>query len=157
MSDFSIYKKLEIARIASNTEIANAIQVVGQGHQETYQAFIANSSAAVAETVFTRVPYAGNMVAAHFTNQKAAVANATDYAVVTVSKRTGAGSAVVMATANLSNVAVSAFVPIALTVANVANATVAAGDFVTFTTANTGNGIANNGTATIDIIVEDIA
>lgn len=157
MSDFQIYKKLEAARVASNTEIANAASVVAQSHQRTGQVNLANIAAALTEVQVAVAPYAGNLAKANVTIALPAVANTTDYNVLTISKRTGSGAATVMATANLSNVAVTGFVPIAFTVANAANAVVAKGDTITVTNAKTGNGVANAGTYTIDWVLEDTA
>lgn len=158
MSAFSKYKQLEVARVGSNSEIGNsAANVVGQSHQRSGQINIANAAAALTEINVAVAPYAANLADAKVTLALAEVANATDYNVITLSKRTGSGSAVVMATANLSNVAVTAFVPIAFTVANVANAVVAAGDVITVTNAKTGNGVANAATYTVNWVLEDIA
>jgi hypothetical protein len=159
MSDFSIYKQLETARVGSNTDISNAASVVAQSHQRVEKFQFANLSASSAEGVngSGRVPFAAQLKSAYVTANLAAVANATDYSTVNLFKRTGAGAAVLMATANLSNVTVAKLVPIALTlVSNASNTTFAAGDVFTANVALTGNGTANNVLAVVDVIYEDV-
>lgn len=158
MSDFSAYKSLETSRVSSSGDIVNPSAPVSQSHTREVKDAIANLSAASAEGVSggRRIPYAGILKAAFLTANLAAVANTTDYTTVNLFKRTGAGAAVLMASANLSNVAVAKLVPIAFTlVANAANTTFAAGDFYTANVALTGNGTANNALGSIDTLVED--
>lgn len=160
MSDFSFYKQLETARVSNSSDIANAAAVVAQSH--TLELGVPgganiNANSAEGVTGSRRVPYTSVLRGATVTIVTASVANATDYAQVNVFKRTGNGAAVLMGTANLSNVAVTALVPIALTlVANGANTTLAAGDVITANNARTGNGLANNGLFNIETLIEEV-
>lgn len=161
MSDFSIYKSLKAAAIASNDQFSaqGAANAVSQSCTRERAIALANLSAAVVEGVGggVRIPYAAQLKTVTVTGNLAAVANTTDYSTVNVFKRTGNGAAVLMATGNLSNVAVVKLVPIALTaVGNGANTTLAAGDVITCNNALTGNGTANNMQAYVDFTFEDV-
>ena len=157
MSDFSVYKKLELGRILSNSAISNAAGPIAQSHTRTEHHPIANFSAALAESPVMISKYAANVVSAQVTFSASFVSNATDYNVVTVSKRTGNGAAVVVATTNFASTAGTSFTPTTITLStNAANTQLAAGDMVTCTIAKTGNGVANTPTAAIDIVLEDV-
>lgn len=166
MSDFGVYKSLAVARSASNeqfsgnasgTGIANAVSQACTREMAIPGVANINANSAEGVTGAKRVPYASVLKQAWVTCNASSVANATDYAAVNVFKRTGNGSAVLMGTANLANVAVTAFVPIAFTlVSNVANTTLAAGDVITANNVKTGNGLANNGLINIEVMVEDV-
>ena len=157
MADFDLYKRLETARVQQNETFSNVASAVAQSHQREERARIANASANTAEETIGLITYKANLVNAKLTVNKASVANATDYALLTLAKRTAGGAAVTMGTANLSAVAVTAFVPIAFTlVANTANTQIAAGDVLTITSVNTGNGIANNGVGSLSSLFEDV-
>ena len=157
MSDFSVYKKLEMARVLSNSEIANAAAPVVQSHTRTNGSWpIANLAAALTEVTAGVAKYAANVVSCAVVPALSFVANTTDYDVITVAKRTGNGAAVTVASGNLANVAGTAFVPIALTlVSNAANTQVAAGDVITVAVAKTGNGVANTPSALFSFVLED--
>lgn len=162
MSDFSIYKSLKLAAIASNDQFTpntGAASAIAQSCTRERSIALANLSASTAEGVGggVRVPYAAQLKVVTITGNLAAVANATDYSTVNVFKRTGNGAAVLMATANLSNTAVVKLVPIAATlVSNGANTTLAAGDVITCNNALTGNGTANNMQVFVDFTFEDV-
>jgi hypothetical protein len=156
MSDFSIYKQLEIARLVSSNQLTNPAQPVSQSHQREVNTPIANLAAAVTETPIGVSQYAANLAVAALVGNLPWVANATDYNTITLSKRTGNGAAVVMAVANLQSVAGTAYIPIAFTVANAANAVTAKGDIVTITNAKTGNGVANVPASILEFVLEDI-
>ncbi len=157
MADFDLYKRLQLARVAQNETFSNAASAVAQSHSHEDRYRIANLSAALTEDPIGQVTFKANLVSAKLISSKSWVANATDYSVLTLTKRTGAGAAVTMATANLSGVAGTLFVPIALTmVANTANTQIAAGDVLSLTSVNTGNGIANNGVGALTFMFEDV-
>lgn len=160
MSDFAYYKMLENARVSSSADISNAAAVVSQSHtREMAIPGVANVNANSAEGVSgsKRVPYASQLRSAFITLSASSVANTTDYSVVNVFKHTGNGAAVLMGTANLANLAVTAAVPIAVTlVSNTANTTLLQGDVVTSNNVKTGNGVANNGVLNIELTVEDV-
>ena len=156
MSDFSVYKSLEASRVGASSEIANGAAPVAQSHTHEDRWRVANLSANLAEDAVGTSKYRAVVQSASIVPSKAAVANTTDYGVVTLSKRTGNGAAVTVGTANLANVALVAFVPAALTlVSNIANTTLAAGDVLTLTTVNTGNGVANNPACSFVFVLED--
>lgn len=171
MSDFSIYKGLEISRLTSNSQfsttgtgpsqsVTGAANVVSQAHTREQEYPIANLTANTSEAalgILDVVPYQATLKTANVTPSGAAVASGSAYASVNLYKRTNGGSPVLMATANLANVTVNAFVPIPFTlVANAANTTVLAGDVITANVVQTGAGTANNLTAMIDFNLEDI-
>jgi len=160
MSDFSIYKALEAARLGASTELSASgpANVVAQSHTNTGITYsIANLAAAnVAEQVIMQAKYRANIISVNIAPSAAFVANATDYNVVTIFKRTGNAAAVTVGTANFSGAAGVAFVPTTITlVSNSANTQLAAGDVVTITSTKTGNGAANNPQATINLVLED--
>lgn len=157
MADFDLYKRLEVARVAQNADLSNAAGPVAQSHTREERYRIANMSANLAEDPIGQVTYKANLVSAKVVPQKSWVANATDYSVITLTKRTGNGAAVTMGSANLSGVAGTLFVPVSLTlVANTANTQIAAGDVLSLTSVNTGNGIANNGVGCLCLCFEDV-
>jgi hypothetical protein len=159
MSDFSIYKQLEAARISigvTGNGIANGLAPVAQSHTHEDRYPIANVSAAQAESPLGTSKYQANAIGATLHVSASFVANATDYNTLTLNKRTGAGAAVVMGTANLQSVAGTQFIGIPFTlVANSANTIVAAGDVLTLTNAKTGNGIANTPLGSVTYVLED--
>jgi len=163
MSDFSTYKKLETARIGSSGDIVTPSQPISQSHQRVDRFSIANASANAAEAPFVTVPYASHLVSARlvFGSASNGLANASQYAVATLSKRTAGGAAVTVATANTANANIAAFNPFPLTlVANAANTSFAAGDELTVTVTNTpnaGNGAPGNAVASLDVLWEDDA
>ena len=172
MSDFSIYKGLEIAQYSSNSQFSTtgtgsgqvnsgAANAVAQTHTREQKSKIANLSATTTDTTEGEafpIPFAAKLKTANITCAGGnAVANATDYSTVNIEKRTGSGAAVLMASANLSNVTVTQYISIPLAlVANLSNTTLAAGDVVTANVVLTGNGTANNLPVMLDFTVEDI-
>lgn len=156
MSDFSVYKSIEASRVGANTDISNAAAPVAQAHTHQGEWRIANVTAGVTEEPIGSVKYRANLIGASITMSAAAVANATDYNVVNIFKRTGSGAAVTMGTANLSNVAITGFVTIPLTlVTNSANTQLAAGDMLSCNVSKTGNGVANNPVGSLSFVFED--
>lgn len=166
MSDFQKFKELEKGRIGSSNEgnvAANAGVIVGQMHtreQSFPLAVQANGNANIAESLLAVMPYTGKFVSGNVTVPANIAANATNYSLLTVLKRTAGAASVVVATANLANVAVTAWTPLALTVANAANALVTAGDTMSYTLVGVGGPgvvIAAAGSAAIlDLAYEDI-
>ena len=157
MADFDLYKRLQLARVAQNETFSNAASAVAQCHSHEDRYRIANLSANLAEDPIGQVAFKANLISAKVISSKSFVANTTDYSVLTLTKRTGNGAAVTMASANLANVAGTLFVPIAFTmVANTANTQIAAGDVLSITSVNTGNGIANNGVGSFTFMFEDV-
>lgn len=162
MSDYSRYKALEAARIGSSNEpniAANAQAIVSQAHtrEQSYPLTTqANANANIAETLLEVQPYAGRLASGNLTVPANLAANLANYSVLTVNKRTAGGAAVVAAVANLSNVAVTAFVPVPLTVANAANAQLAAGDVLTYTITGIGVALTTGTAAILDLSYEDI-
>lgn len=142
--------------------ITTPTQPVSQSHQRWKQHGISDANAAtgITETPAAVVPYASVFVCGNLAVPANIASSASTYAVVTVAKRTGNGAAVTVATANLANVAMTAFVPVALTpVANAANLQLAQGDLITVTVtkASTGAYLANGANAVLDLVIEDIA
>lgn len=118
----------------------------------------ATAGTAVTETVHANVQRAGKVVAAKLSAPIAVTANDTNYATVTVSKRTGAGGAVVIAsrttqiTGGSGNIV--AFVPVTLTL-TAANQLLAAGDVLTVAVTKTGSGVAlTAATSNINVTVD---
>jgi hypothetical protein len=102
------------------------------------------------------VPYPAVLKTANLVATANTTANAAQGTIVNVYKRTGNGAAVLMATANTANTAVTAFVPVPLVlVANAANTQFAAGDECTVSTTVIGTG--GSTVASCDILFEDIA
>ena len=159
MSDFSIYKQLEAGRVAQGAltnGIANGLAPVAQSHTHEDRYPIANLVPALAESPLGTSKYQANVIGATLHVSANFVANATDYNTLTLNKRTGAGAAVVIGTANLLSVAGTQFIGIPFTlVSNSANTVVAAGDLLTLTVAKTGNGVANNPSASVTFVLED--
>jgi hypothetical protein len=172
MSDFSVYKNLKLAELTSNAQFSTtgsgpsqtntgAANAVSQTCSREQKAKIANLAATTSDTTEGEAfpwPYAATLKTANLTIAGGnAVANTTDYSTVNLEKRTGNGAAVIMATANLANVAVTQYIPIAFArVANAANYQIAAGDVITANVVLTGNGTANNLPVMLDIVAEDI-
>lgn len=157
MSDMSIYKGLEFARLSDNADVSNAAGTVSQAFQRDHVIAGANLSATT-ENFGPLVPFAAVLKSAKLvTTGGNAVANATDYGVVNINKHSNGGAAVVMATANLANLAVTKWVPIAFTlVSNGANTAFAASDLLSVSVTNTGNGVANNLAYSVEVLWEDI-
>jgi hypothetical protein len=173
MSDFSIYKGLKLSELTSNSQFSTtgtgsgqqnsgAANAVAQSCMRFEKMKVANLSATTSESTEGEAcpwPFQSILRTANITvpGTGNAVANTTDYSKVTLFKRTGNGAAVTMATANLSNVAVTQWIPVAFTlVANAANYTIAAGDVISANVALTGNGTANNLAVMVDLTAEDV-
>lgn len=164
-SDVQYYKRLKEAELSSSTDgnLANTcgsiiaqVQTRVQTTPLTAQAF-ANSN--IAETMFQVVKFPGRFMSGNITMNANVAANTTSYAVLTVKKRTAGATAVTVATANLANVATTAWIPVPLTVANAANAQVAAGDTLSYTI-DSGTGTPAGATvvtgAILDVAYEDV-
>ena len=177
MSLMGEYKNLEAARVASSNEPVasqvigsnvaslanNASAIVSQSHTNgrwTYPLTAqANANANVAETMLQVCFAAAKLTSGNITPPSNVAANVASFATLTVYKRAAGASAtaVVVATANLSNVAATAWTPLALTVANAANAQVAAGDVLTYTiTASAAPGVALPTGTVLDLEYEDV-
>lgn len=171
MSDFSIYKGLEVARIASNAQLSGAgtppgtgaANVVSQSHTREQYMKVANLSATTslaAEGEARVIPFAATFKTANVTPVSgAAVASNTAYSVIQLVRFSAANVAnsFVVATANLSNVTVTQWSSIPFVPdANAANRQFAAGDVLAANVALTSTGTANNLVCTVDVCVEDI-
>jgi hypothetical protein len=124
---------------------------------------IANLSATTTEatqaearvTPFTQILKTANLISV--TGNAASSTSA--YSTLSIYKRTanGSGAAVLMASANLSGVVVTQWVPVPLTlVANGANTSLALGDVVTANIVLTSTGVANNLACELDFVTEDV-
>ena len=98
---------------------------------------------AVTEMVMYRSRNAGFIKAISLTAPIAVATNGANFLTITVSKRTGAGGAVTLATFTTSATSMVAFVPILLTLtATTANLSILAGDVITVAIAKSGAGVA---------------
>jgi hypothetical protein len=171
MSDFSLYKSLKTSELTSNaqfsttgtgpsTTVTGASSAIAQTCRRESYTKIANLSATTSEAIGDARPwpFAAVMVSANITSTGGNAASSTSvYSTVNIYKRTGAGAAVLVASANLSGIVVTQFIPVPLTlVANSANYTLAAGDVLTANVALTSTGTANNIVCTLDWVAEDI-
>ena len=175
MSDFSIYKSLKTSELTSNaqfsttgtgstTTVTGAANAISQSCRREGYFKMANISATTTEASvgearvvqFTSTFISANLVASN----GAAVANTTDYTLVKIYKVTAASNYathVLVASANLANVAVSQWTPVPFALlANAANYQLAQGDVLTANCTVTGNGVANNLAVYVDVVIEDV-
>ncbi len=173
MSDFSIYKSLKTSELTSNasfsttgtgpsTSTTGAANAISQSCTREGHGFkVANLSATTSTTTMAEakeVLYTSALTfAAVMPISGAAVANATDYSTINLIKQlAGNQAAVVIATCNTSNVALTQWKALAFTIPNVANAQLAPGDVLTANVVLTGNGCANNIVCTLTFGIEDV-
>lgn len=173
-ADFTLYKSLKVSRLTSNAQFSSTgsgasasdtggANAVAQESTREAKAKIANLAAATSETTVGEAapwPFVATLKTANITpTSGAAVANVTDYSTVNLWVRRAAapGTAILMASANLSNVALTQWKPQALTiVANAANYQIGQGDVITANVALTGNGTANTLACMLDWTAEDM-
>lgn len=108
---------------------------------------VATAGTAFTESVIAANLPAGRIKGVYVSCPIAVTANDTTYATLTVSKRTGAGAAVIVATQTTKitggSCNIVAFVPVALTLsATDANLTIAASDVLTFLVSKASTGVA---------------
>lgn len=146
MSDFSELKRLEVARIASNSAIASPENAIAQTCQTAVGVLVsdaATAGTAVTETVCLVAPYPLKIVSAKMAAPIAVTANDTNYATVTIGTRSGAGSASTVAVMSTQITGGSgnlvAFVPVAMTVTTTI---LAAGDVLTIKVVKAASGVA---------------
>lgn len=165
MGDFTEYKRLEIARIASNSAIVSPETAVAQACQTAVGVLVsdaATAGTAVTETVVLVAPYALKVVSAKMAAPIAVTASDSTYATVTVSTRSGAGGAstVAVMTTKTSGSGGSgslvAFVPVAMTVTTTI---LAAGDVLTLSIAKASTGVALTAATSyfaVEIVIEAV-
>jgi hypothetical protein len=163
MSDFGTYKSLKAAELTSSNQgnLANtAVAVIDQvstriaSYGLTAQA---NANANVAETLLAVWDFSAGFIGGNITTTSNLAANVASYATLTVLARTQGGASRVVALANLSNVALTAFVPYPLTVPNMSNAQLAPGDTLSYTiTASAAPGVAIPTGALLDVSYKDL-
>lgn len=174
-ADFTLYKSLKTSELTSNaqfsttgtgpsTTVTGAANAISQTCRRQQIMKVANLSATTSEAGEGEgrvAPFTSVLVGANLTALSgAAAASGSAYSVVSLYKVTAASNYathVLMATANLANVAVSQWTPIAFSlVSNAANYQLAPGDVVTANVALTSTGTANNLVCAVDYVAEDI-
>lgn len=148
MSDFSELKRLEIARIASNSAITSPESAIAQTCQTAVGVLVsdaATAGTAVTETVVLVAPYPLKVVSAKMAAPIAVTASDSTYATVTVATRSAGGSPTTVAVMTTKTSGsggtgnMTAFVPYAMTVTTLI---LAAGDVLTLAIAKASTGVA---------------
>jgi hypothetical protein len=158
-TDRDLLKTAEKGRLGS-TSIANVATAVEATHRRvvTWHNITLESNAAANGTEYhiARFPRACKVVSAYETEHANVAADTSHYLTLTLAKRTAGGAATTLGT-YVGNVALTAWVPNALTLSS--NATVlelAAGDSLTIKTTKTGNGRAFIAYAQLTVDIEEI-
>lgn len=173
-ADFTLYKSLKVSRLTSNTQFSftgsgasasdtGGANAVSQESTREAKTKIANLAAATSEATIGDAapwPFVATLKTANVTpTSGAAIANVTDYSTVNLYVRRAAtpGTAVLMASCNLSNAALTQWKPQPFVlVANAANYQIGQGDVITANVALTGNGTANALACMLDWTAEDV-
>jgi hypothetical protein len=127
---------------ATDAQKARADHVFNGRYAAENYSDAATAGTAVTETVHCQITETSAYVKKiRFTAPIAVTANGSNFATITVSKRTAAGAAVTLGTFSTSATSMVAFVPADLTL-TAANLKLAAGDVITVAISKTGTGVA---------------
>lgn len=154
LSDREFLKQAQAGQIGSMPLAGDPNVPVRNAHTKYYQFLVsdaATAGTAVTETAM-KIPVQGKVIGVSVTAPIAVTANDTNYATVTVAKRTAGGSASTIAAKNTKTSgssgsgSLTAFAPYDFPAAafTAANIQLAAGDALTLAIAKTGTGVALN-------------
>lgn len=146
-TDREIFKKMLVGKLNSlASSAANAQAEIAASHSRVYachKSGTENAVTNVAETGLAWVPRKSIVKTVKYVTGAAVANAATDYAVVTVAKRTAGGTATTVAsynTATGAQGAITAHAPAAFSMVTNSDATLAAGDALTYKVLKYGSG-----------------